>query len=337
MSGSEIGHRASGVAAAATIDRTDRLVHLPLPLFAATMGIAGLGLAWREAHRTFGVPEVMGEALLLLAGLVYLATFLLHAIRALRHPEALAADLRHPVRLMFAGAVSIGIILLAGGLLPHHRDAADLLWIGGVFLHLLIGVLVLQRLLTQPGNPVVLAPPLLIPLVGNILAPVFGAQLGHQEASWMLFGVGTVLWIMVQPAIMHRLLAGPELPARLRPTLAILLAPPAVGVLALTSLTGGAIGPVHLGLYGAAALIAVLLLALVPAMATAPFAMSWWGWTFPAAAFATATMVILRALAPPGAGVVMAAVLALATLVVALVCWRTARGLIDGALLRAEG
>ena len=91
-----------------------RLRHLPLALFAAPMGLCGLGLAWREAGHVFGVPAAVGEALLALAALVYAALLVLHLRRGLVHPGVLATDLRHPVRAAFAGAVSIGLMLNAG-------------------------------------------------------------------------------------------------------------------------------------------------------------------------------------------------------------------------------
>ena len=88
------------------------LVHLPLALFAAPMGIGGLGLAWRAAGDVLGVPTFIGEVLLLLAGLVWLVVTGLQILRATCHPEALAGDLRHPIRSAFAGALTIGLMLV---------------------------------------------------------------------------------------------------------------------------------------------------------------------------------------------------------------------------------
>ena len=50
----------------------------------------------------------------------------------LRHPAALAADLRHPIRSAFAGAVTIGLMIMAGGLMPYARGAAEALWLAAV-------------------------------------------------------------------------------------------------------------------------------------------------------------------------------------------------------------
>jgi tellurite resistance protein len=93
--------------------------------------------------------------------------------------------------------------------------------------------------------------------------------MGFVDASWMMFGVGLVLWLAVLPLLLHRLLAGPPLPAPLRPTLAILVAPPAVGALALVGLTGAAGGP-SLALTGVALLFAAVLLSLAAELARCP-------------------------------------------------------------------
>jgi tellurite resistance protein len=43
------------------------IAQAPVPLFAITMGHAGLGLAWRSAHRAFGLPATVAEALMAFA------------------------------------------------------------------------------------------------------------------------------------------------------------------------------------------------------------------------------------------------------------------------------
>ena len=108
---------------------TRGLVHLPLPLFAAPMGLGGIGLAWREAAHVLGAPGVIGEALLLLTTVLWTVIFALHLPRPMRHPGALAGDFKHPIRSAFAAAVSIGLMLIAAAFLPYNRDAAATIWI----------------------------------------------------------------------------------------------------------------------------------------------------------------------------------------------------------------
>jgi tellurite resistance protein len=316
--------------------QTPAFRHLPLPLFAVPMGLGGLGLAWREAGRTLGAPAVIGEVLLAVTAITWLLIVLLHALRAVRHPEALLADLRHPIRASFAGAVTIGLMLIAAGAAPIAPALAATIWVIAVVLHLAIGVWTVRGLLLAPREQATLAPPLLIPLVGNILAPVMGVKLGFVLSSWMMFGLGALLWVLIQPLILARLIHGPALPPRLRPSLAILLAPPAVASIALANLTGG-FGAVPLAVLGLALFVAMVLLTLARSMAQGPFAMSWWSWTFPPAAFSVAVMAATHAHPAPWQPPLLWLLLAAVSTVVALVGGRTLQAAASGELLRPEG
>ena len=184
------------------------LHHLPLALFAAPLGLGGLGLAWREASRGLGAPGWIGEGILAVAAGLWCALAVLHLLRLARHPEALGADLRHPVRAAFTGAVTITLMVLAGGLAPYSAAGASALWGLAVAGHLVIAAWTVRGLLLAPKDASTLTPPILLPLVGNIVAPIFGPAIGFPIASAMLFGVGAALWLMLQPLLLGRLIHG---------------------------------------------------------------------------------------------------------------------------------
>lgn len=305
------------------------LEHLPLPLLAVPMGTGGVGLAWRQAGISFGVPDWIGEALLAVTAVLWIALVGLHLLRALRHPEAIAADLRHPVRVAFGAAPTIGLMIVSAFLHPHAPALGAAVWGVAVAAHLTVAMLLLRRVLAGRAEPAMIAPPLLVPFVGNILAPAFGAAMGFVDASWMMFGVGLVLWLAVLPLLLHRLVAGPPLPPPLHPTLVILLAPPAVAALALVALTGQT-GGIALALAGVALLVAAVLVSLAAELARVPFGLPWWGVTFPTAAFA----VMLMVLGFP-AWLCWPSLLA-STALTGWVAWRTARAALAGAFLRPE-
>lgn len=295
------------------------LAHLPLPLLAVPLGLGGLGLAWRQAGFAW-----VGEPLMALTGLAWVLILLLHAARALRHPEAALADWRNPVRCGFVGAASIGMMLTAAALLPHAPALARALLLPAVVLHLVIGLSLLARVLRGEGSAAMLVPPLMIPLVGNVLAPLFLVPLGLPMLGWMLFGVGMLLWLGLQPLLLGRLFEA-ALPPPMRPSLAILLAPSAVGALAVDALGGPA--PAFLALYGLAAFTFALLLMVLRPMLGAGFSIGYWGFTFPLAAFTTATMKV----AP---GLIGWGMLGFATLAIGAIGLATLRLAIQGALLR---
>ncbi|MDW8443192.1 MAG: C4-dicarboxylate ABC transporter [Acetobacteraceae bacterium] len=312
------------------------LAHLPLPLFAAPMGVGGLGLAWREAAHVLGAPAAIGEVLLGLSVLLWVVIFALHILRAVRYPEALVADLKHPVRSSFAGAVTIGLMIASAALLPQAAGLARAVWIVAVVGHVAVAAWTVRDLLAAPREPAALTPPLLIPLVGNILAPVFGVKLGFETASLLMLGLGASLWLFLQPLLFLRLMTGAPLPPKLRPTIVILLAPPAVGALALAQLSGG-FGPVPLAVFGFAAFVALVIALLARDLVRAPFALSAWAWTFPVAAFTVAALAAAHAYPAAWQAPVLWGLLALATLIVGLVFARTAKLAASGALLAPEG
>lgn len=291
------------------------LAYLPLPLLAVPLGLGGLGLAWRQmAGGTAGFAWGLGEALMLLTALAWVGLGSAHVLRALAHPHMAREDWQHPFRCGFVGAASIGMMLMAAGLTPYLPDVARIVLVVAIVLHLSIGLALMARVLRGEGSPAMVAPPLMIPLVGNVLAPVFCAPLGLVELGWMLFGVGMLLWLALQPLLFARLFDGPPMPPPLRPALFILLAPPAVGALAIEALAGP--GPAMWALYGLAAFTFALLVMALPFLVAGGFSLGFWAFTFPIAAFTAGTI----KLAPGWIGTGM---LALSTVVILAIAGRT--------------
>lgn len=323
---SETAAPAPAPAAAAPAEAS--LAHLPVPIFASVMGTGGLALAWREAGHVLGAPGWIGELIALLAVLLFLALLGAYGAKALNHRPAFLGELRHPIRTPFVSTVSIGAMLVAACLLPYAPRLAAALWIAAVILHLFLAVWVLRRWITVSMETHMATPAWVIPLVGNILAPILGAKLGFLEASWALFGLGFFLWLVFMPILVNRLVFHPEMPPRLLPTMAVFIAPPAVGYIAYAGLIGGEDG-LSRALYWIAVFFAAFLVSLGPRLVKLPFAISWWAYTFPLAAFSIATTKFL------GGGPAWVA-LTVVTGVVAIVATRTVQYTLAGHLLRPE-
>ena len=60
--------------------------HAPLPasFLGMVLGIAGLGQAWRLAHRLWGTPGIIGEAVLALAATVWAVLVIAYMLQAVR-------------------------------------------------------------------------------------------------------------------------------------------------------------------------------------------------------------------------------------------------------------
>jgi tellurite resistance protein len=298
------------------------LLALPLPLLGSVLGLGGLGLVWRTAAAALGLPGWIGEVVLAVMALDFAVLVTLHGWRAIRHPEALRAEFTSPAMAPFFSVFSIGGLLVAATLTPYWLGGARLLWEASVLLQLALAALLLARWLRGEADPALMAPPLIIPFVANILAALFGVPLGHPELSWAMLGIGLLFWLPLQTLLLHRMLVGPALPPPLRPSMAILLAPPSVLGLALMALEGHA-SPAVLACAGLATLVAAGLALTARHMAAAGFSLVWWSFTFPACAYAALLMQLLPGrMGAPGV-MLCGLALVVATAIVLRVAWGT--------------
>ncbi|ASM76808.1 C4-dicarboxylate ABC transporter [Vitreoscilla filiformis] len=308
--------------------------------FATVMGLSGLSLAWHRAAPLMG-EMATGIALVIgaLAALVLLVLLGASWVRWQRHPEAWADDLKHPVRHTFVAAVPIAVMLMATvatALLGPTTWGAALWWLGAIG-QFGVTLWVLSRwwLGNKAGGLqwASVTPALFIPIVGNVLAPLAGVPLGHEEWAAAQFGLGLMFWPVVLVLLVVRLAVQGTWPERLLPTTFIFIAPPAV--VGLSSLQLGA--PLLIGwLCWGMALFSLLWVATLAArLRGLAFSVAHWGMSFPLAALAALTL----RLATPGSGLLAVlgpVLLALASIIILGLCMGTARGLRDGTLLAPE-
>jgi tellurite resistance protein len=309
--------------------------HTPLAIFASVMGVTAVGLCWRVAGPAAGVPSAIGEAILALGALHFLLAAVLYGTKLTRHHDAVAADACHPVRGGFLGLISISLLLLAKAAMPWSSVAGLALAIAGMLFNLGVTVFLFARWIARDHGPEHLAPTWLIPSVANLLVPFVGLGSVPPEVTWFFFAAGVVGWLSLLPLVLGRLYQGPALPEKLRPTIHVMVAPPAVAFLSYSGLIGAIDGVARILFYTALVLM-LLMLALAPWLARSPFAISWWAFTMPSAAVILATFrydaltenPLLRALA-------VTALLAVSALVV-FVAYRTVSAAGRGRLFNPE-
>lgn len=312
------------------------LRHLPVSVFAVAMGVLGLALALSAAETALDLPRRLATAGLIAGALVLAAVALAYAAKALRHPQAVVAEWRHPVRLAFFPAISIAFLLMAAALVEPAPDLARALFLPAAGLQGALAVAVIGAWIGPrsfaPGS---FNPAWFIPAVGNVVVPLAGARLGYMDLSWAFFAAGMVFWVALLPPLLHRLVFGEPLAPRMVPTLAILFAPPAVGFVALTRLTGDA-GMPGIILLNAGYAMALIAATQAPRLRGVPFALSFWALTFPLAALAVASLLHARlAASVPHLWIGLGLTALLAGLVAVLLA-RTVAALADGRLLRLE-
>lgn len=310
------------------------LARFPVGLFAIPVGLFALGGAWRRAT-AFGWPGVVmaGNLLAATALALLLLLLLIYGLKALRHPQAIKAEFTHPLAgsLMALIPLSLLLCILYYGR-PGHTG----------WLLLLLGTLALQgviairivAIITNASLPAGAVTPALYipPVAGGYVGGMALQVLGYPGWAALLFGMGLVSWALLEIRVLNRLFEG-AMPEALRPTIGLELAPATVGTLTVATLWPQLPGELLIIGLGIAAGPLVAVLARHRWWRQVPFAIGFWSFSFPVAAFAAALVeVVHRGGWPPA---VAAAGLGLASSVIALLALRTARLLLQGRLVPA--
>jgi len=263
---------------------------VPIGMYGAVMGLAGLGLSARAAAPVLPgyvrAPAYVTEPWVALGALALLVLLPLYAAKLVRYPAAVREEFTNPVEIGFCGALPVGMTLVAGGLAPYAPPVADALWWIGAALLLGFQVWALYRWLSGGIALEQVNAGWLIVMVGGIVVPGPGIALGHIEASRFLFGVSAASAPLLMALLFYRAVIGAPLAERLRPSWFILLVPPSLIYANGLALFPGFV-PLE-NLYFLALVLAAALLIYARGLLRWPFGPPWWAFTFPLDALAYA-------------------------------------------------
>jgi tellurite resistance protein len=318
--------------------RGARLSHFPVTFFATVMGLAGLSLAWLRAAPVLGTPLVVGETLFWVALAAYGLVLLAYLAKVIRHPGAVRNELHHPVRLAFVPTSTIALLLLATAGQDIAAGLASTLWWVGTIGQLALTLYVLSAWISRATFGMQhVTPAWFIPVVGMVAVPLAGVRFGPIELSWFFFSVGLVFWAALLPMVLTRLFIHEQpVPGQLLPTLAVLIAPPAVAFLSYLRLADGGLDTASRVLYYTAAFFALLFLTQVGRLHRLPFFLSWWAYAFPLAGLSVATTVMAREVGGDSLTVAAWVLLLVVSSLVALLAVRTVSAITRGRICIPE-
>jgi tellurite resistance protein len=305
---------------------------VPPNLFGIPFGIAGLAATWDASAELLGDGlHVVALVLFALAAPAWVAVLVAYLGQG---PRQVLADLRDPVLAPFVPLAAVSMLLPAAALVGLSRTAAQV--VVGVLLVvvLLVGGWLTGQWIVGDLDRAAVHPGYFLPTVaGGLVGAVAAVKVGFPGVAAVSFGIGVLCWVLLGSIVLNRLFVGGALPPPLRPTLAIELAPPAVGGIAYAALTGGRADLVAAGLGGYTVLMALVQLRFVPLFRALPFGPGFWAFTFSYAAAATDAVLWLGAGRPWGADVAAVVVLVLITGFIGAIGVRTAVLAVRGRLL----
>ena len=361
---------APAIAAADRVAPTGAVAYFPPNWAAAVMGTGIVAVAAASLPDRFAGLRGLAIAVWMLAAVLLVAFVVVTIAHWVRYPAIAAGPASDPTMAHFYGAPPMALLTVGAGTLLIGRDVLGLriavdadwtLWTVGTILGLIcaatVPYLVFTRHVVRLDSPfggwlMPIVPPMVSASTGALLVPHTPsgqARLSLLLGCYALFGLSLIASMIVITLIWYRLALCKVGPARLVPTLWIVLGPLGQSITAANLLGGVAHlvlpTPYATGLqvfgvvYGVPVLGFALLWAGIAgaitvrtARAGLPFSLTWWSFTFPIGTCVTG----LTGLAlHTGADVFRVgadgtfAVLVLAWSVVAL---RTLGGVITGAL-----
>lgn len=276
------------------MEQQTRLQNFPITWFAVVMGLTGFSIAWHRAETLLSLPLHISPYLLGCAAAVFGVLLLSYGLKLVRHPDKVRAEFAHPVKLNFFPTVSISMILLSIALLQTQSGISFMLWAIGSTLHLIFTLYILSAWIHHTHFEIQhINPAWFIPIVGNIMVPIAGVHHASPEIAWFFFSIGLLFWMVLLTIILYRTVFHQPLPAKLLPTLFILIAPPALGFISWLQLADG-VGAFGRILYYSAIFLTLMLLTQAARFVRLKFFLSWWAYSFPMAAITIATLLMFQ-------------------------------------------
>lgn len=210
---------------------------------------------------------------------------LLYVYKAFRRPQEVRDERNHPIKINFFPAFPKGLLIVSIALLSLSITRARVFRIVGTSMILVFTLLIFKAYIDKPFAIKHLNPARFIPVVSNIVVPITGIVVFPQypEISRFFFSVGLLFRLALFILFLNRAIFHHPLPQKLLPTLTILMAPPAIGMIAYTKLQGST-DTFSSGLFFVGCFLLLFLLINVKKFLNVKFYLSWWAYSFPLAA-----------------------------------------------------
>lgn len=268
------------------------LRYFPIALFASVMGLAGTTFAIKQYENMYSLNNVVSTIIFSITIAMFIIVMGIFLYRLIRYPNDIKEELNHPVKTNFFGAIAISFLMLGLVFYDMNETISFVLWLIGALIQLFLTLFLLtdlmwkQTLKIEQFNPV-----WFIPIVGNIVVPLAGVYHVGVEINIFYFSLGIIFSIIYFTLFMNRMFFKGPLPNMLRPTVFILLAPPAIGFMSYVKIFGEANAFAFI-LYGFAFYLGLLLLFQIKYYLKVSFFVSWWAMLFPTAAVTNATFLM---------------------------------------------
>jgi tellurite resistance protein len=300
------------------------LNRIPLNTLAIPLGLTGLAEVWSAGAHDLALPRIVGEAFWIIAGIAWVWMIVAHAVRGARSAAPLSSQLAHPIQGPIAALVPIVGMLLGGNLYGFWPIGGLVLALASIVVAVLYAAWMLSFWMRGELQLENIHGGYFLPTVaGGLVVGVTASQLGLRSLAIGALIAGVFFWLILFAMLIARLALRPALPGPLVPTMAIMLAPPAVAGAAWFGINGGRIDPIEDGLAALTVIMVLLQVALLPLYRRLSFSLGFWSFTFPVAYAAAYALAWLNLLRPAAWQTIAIAIIAGVTVLIAAIGYRS--------------
>ena len=267
-----------------------RLEFFNIAFFASVMWFWGLALATHKLEEVYSTGTHFAQYFLYFTLGYFIIISIAYLAKAIINFSDVKADFKHSVKSNFFPGIWKILLIFAIWFLTINMDISRCFWISWVIVQSIFTIIIFRRWMLHEQDIKAMNPLWFLPIVWNMLAPVAWVPLGFIELSWFFFSVWFIMWTVMFTVIMNRIIFHNPLAQKLMPTLFILIAPPAVGLISLTILNNWEITQFAKMLFYFAMFMFVIIISKINVLSKLKFFMSWWAYSFPMAVTTTATI-----------------------------------------------
>lgn len=274
--------------------QSERLKFFPIMMFAIVMGFSGITIVFQKATEEFGFSSLLSNVFVVADTLIFGVISIIYTIKLFRYFEEVKQEFSHPVRINFFAAVSISLILMSIIYHPISPLLSEVFCIAGTVLHTFLTFYTFSFWINHNMEITHSNPAWFIPIVGNVLIPIAGSFFMPREILIFYFSIGIFFWVVLLSIILNRIIFHHQMANKFIPTLFILIAPPAIGVISYVKIIGSVDFFAHF-MYSVALFFTFLLLFMYKNFLNLKFFISWWAFVFPVAAMTIASILMFKA------------------------------------------
>jgi len=272
------------------MEQQSKIKNFSISIFSIILGLAGFTLTIQKFEGAIGSKLNINMYLLILTMFLFTLLLSIYIAKLIKYPMEVKSEFKNPMQANFFSIISISLLIFSLALQTTVPNISKYLLIVGTVLHTYFTYRILSFWMMHDAHDIKhFNPTWFITVVGTLLIPLAGINVFTSDVLWFYFTIGIVIWFILFTIFMYRIIFEHPLHEKLIPTLAIIIAPPAIGSVAYVALTSTPDSFSKI-LYFFALFLTTFLLSEIKLFFKLKFTLSWWAYSFPISAMTIASI-----------------------------------------------